>query len=338
MGSLRCIAAGILMVASTMGRGVSAEDLRGPYLGQRAPGAAPELFAPGLVNAGMPTRDAAFTPDGQEFYFSVYVPDFVHAAILVARREGDHWTAPEVAAFSADPRYRSIEPCISPDGKVLFFASDRPTDPRETRPGPFGIWLMEREGAGWSEPRRLGTTINGDGETYFPSVTRDGTLYFTRESSDGTNAIYRARRQGGEYAVAEKLPDAVNCGKTRYNAFVAPDESYLIVPAYGREDSLGGTDYYIVFRREPDQWSEPQNLGPAVNTPGNDEYSPYVSRDGRYFFFMSAREEVPRINATEKLSFKRLLAISRRASMRVPGVYWMEAGFIEDLRKRAVFR
>jgi hypothetical protein len=316
----------------------AAPALPGPYLGQAPPGPTPKLFAPGVVNTGMPTRDAAFTPDGKEFYFSVFVPGFIHAAILVTRLDGGQWTKPEVAIFASDARFRSIEPCISPDGKRFFFASDRPADLRETRPGPFGIWLMERLGAGWGPPHRLGPAINSEGESYFPSLTRDGTLYFTREAKDGTSAIYRARSQDGEYATAERLPDAVNCGKTRYNAFVAPDESYVIVPVYGREDSLGGTDYYILFRRAPDQWSDPQNLGPGVNTPGNDEYSPFVSRDGRYFFFMSVRDEMPRITPVEQLTFERLQAVSRHAATRVPGLYWMDAGFIEELRKRAVFR
>jgi hypothetical protein len=338
MGPTEHFAAGVLALITVIGPRVAAAELRGPYLGQQPPGPTPKLFASGIVNAGMPTRDAAFTPDGKEFYFSVFVPGFVHAAILVTRLSHGEWTKPEVAVFATDARFRSIEPCISPDGQRFFFASDRPADLHATRPGPFGIWVMERGTSGWGQPRRLGPAVNGEGESYFPSLTRDGALYFTREAADGTSAIYCARQQGGEYVRAERLPDAVNCGKTRYNAFVAPDESYVIVPAYGREDSLGGTDYYVVFRREPDQWSEPQNLGPEINTPGNDEYSPFVSRDGSYFFFMSVRDEAPRISPAEQLTFERLLSVSRRAATRVPGLYWMDAGFVEKLRNRAVFR
>lgn len=338
MRPLRSIALAVLALASATGHAASVPGLRGPYLGQQHPGATPKLFAPGVVNAGMPTRDAAFTPDGKELYFSVLVPGFIHAAILVTRVEGDHWTVPEVAAFSSDAGFRSLEPAISPDGSRFFFASDRPAQAHATQPGPMGIWVMDRAGAGWGAPRRLGPAINGEGEAYFPSVTRDGTLYFTREAKDGTSAIYRARSQDGDYLAAERLPDAVNCGKTRYNAFVAPDESYVIVPVYGREDSLGGTDYYIVFRRASDQWSEPQNLGPVISTPANEEYSPYVTRDGRYFFFMSTRDDMTRIAPAEKLTAERLREVSRSAATRVPGLYWMDAGFIETLRKRAVFR
>jgi hypothetical protein len=315
-----------------------APEYRGPYLGQPPPGATPALFAPGFVNAGLPTRDAAFTPDGKELYFSVFVPGFLHAAILVTRSTDNAWTRPEVAPFSSDSRYRSIEPCISLDGKRLFFASNRPADPTATQPGPFAIWVMEREASGWSAPRRLGPTVNGEGEAYFPSLTRDGTLYFTREGKDGVSTIYRARQRDGDYLAAERLPDAVNLGTTRFNAFVAPDESYVIVPAYGRADSLGGVDYYIVFRQAPDAWSEPQNLGPTINSGGGDEYSPHVTRDGRYFFFMANRGEKPSIAASEPLSLGRLLDVTRTAATQFPSLYWIDAGFIEKLRATAVFR
>jgi hypothetical protein len=37
----------------------------GAYLGQRLPGSGPELFAPGIVNTGLPTRDITIAPDGR---------------------------------------------------------------------------------------------------------------------------------------------------------------------------------------------------------------------------------------------------------------------------------
>lgn len=44
----------------------------------------------------------------------------------------------------------------------------------------------------------------------------------------------------------------------------------------------GGTDLYVVERQE-DAWSEPENLGPRINTPGNEMF-PFVHRDGRLVY------------------------------------------------------
>lgn len=309
--------------------------LQGPYLGQKPPGAVPEIFAPGVINAGMYTRDVAMTPDGRELYFGLASVGYGWGTIFVTRLADGRWTPPEVMPHMEDPRFLNFEPCISPDGKKFFFLSTRP-DPAagETERGDQDIWVMDRVGDGWGEPYNLGLPVNSDGAEYFPSVTRDGTLYFTRTESDGrTSAVYRARFRDGRYQEPEKLPPQVNCGATRYNAFIAPDESYIIVPAAGREDSLGGTDYYVVFRGADDSWSEPVHMGPAVNSRAGQEFSPYVSPDGKYFFFMSNRF-LPREEWPDRLTYAAMMGLRERAPNGLSAIYWMDAGFIETLRPK----
>ena len=81
----------------------------------------------------------------------------------------------------------------------------------------------------------------------------------------------------------------MNSTNYQYNAFIAPDESYIIVPNGQRSDGFGGTDYYISFRNEDDTWVGPFNLGSEVNSPFGKEWSAYVSSDGAYLCFMSDR-------------------------------------------------
>ena len=262
-------------------------ELRGPYLGQEPPGLEPRLFAPGVVSTGLATRDLAMTPDGDELYFSVTLGD--RTMIMVARRVNGVWTEPEVAPFSG--RYLDIEPAISADGQRFYFLSTRPQPGQEEKPGWVyqDIWVMDREGDGWGEPYNLGPPVNTDAPEYYPSITADGTLYFTREGEDRKSSIYRSRSVDGVYTEPELLPPQVNCGTDRFNAFVARDESFVIVPNMGGENNLGGVDYSVVFRSLDDIWSEPVNLGPAVNQPTGREWSASLSPDGKYLFFMSSR-------------------------------------------------
>jgi hypothetical protein len=66
---------------------------------------------------------------------------------------------------------------------------------------------------------------------------------------------------------------------------VAPDESFLLLGAFGREDSLGSSDLYISYNVNG-RWTKPQNLGPTVNTRARD-YSPRISGDGNWLLFTS---------------------------------------------------
>ena len=293
------------------------------YLGQPLPGPEPQLFAPGLVNTGLLTRDLALTPDGREAYFTVMVGGFAQSAIAVVREEGGAWVGPALVSFSRDARWRDLEPHVAPDGSRLYFTSDRS--------GNQDLWVCRRVDDGWSEPATLGAPVNTPVDEFFPSTTRAGTLYFTRaDTTTGHEAIWRARPDAdGGFLVPERLPDVVNAAPTQFNAFVAPDESYLIVCAQGRPENLGAVDYWIAFRDDDDTWHAPVNLGPAVNGAGREGWSASVSPDGRVLFFMSRR-------TVHDLAAPRSWA-SLQAMHDAPGnghgqIWWMDAAFLDALR------
>ena len=305
------------------------------YLGQTPPGADPRVFAAGIVNTGMHTRDFTMTPDGRELYFCVILGPYKLSNIVFCRFENGRWSSPQVVPGLDEPGVHYIEPHISADGQKFFFASNRPVPGKPFSERDEDIWVMERRGAGWGEPRNLGAPVNTPGGEFFPTTTADGTLYYTGPDVGGKGeVIYRSRLVDGAYAAPDKLPPQINAGKARYNAWFSPDGRLAIVPIWGRPDSLGGCDYYVVFHNEDDSWSEPVNLGAAVNTAASDEHSACLSADGKYLFFMSARmpaaERMP-----ARLTYDYIAGLHRQAPNGNPAIYWVEASFIEKLRPKA---
>lgn len=302
--------------------------LSGDYLGQPIPGDEPELFASGIVCTGMSERDVAMMPDRSEIYFGKVVGNNSVVTIMVSKSLNGRWSEPEVATFCSNPRFRSLEPAISANGKKFYFVSDRPNGAAgESEPGNWDIWVMDRTGNEWGEPYNLGDPVNSDAGEFYPSVTRDGTMYFTRG-----NDIFRSRFVDGAYTDPEKLGPSVNCGRAQYNAFIDPDETYIIVPAFGREDSQGGTDYYIVYRDKSDKWSEPIHLGDKINSAAGQEWSPYVSPDGKIFFFMSNRMAENALDANSPLSYRLIRERYHQPQNGNPDIYWVSASFIDTLR------
>ncbi len=302
--------------------------LSGPYLGQPLPGPDPVLFAPGVVSTGMFTRDVAISPDGKEIYFCVAIGNYTYSTILFTREVDGRWTPPEIVPFSGGPGVIDFEPAFSPDGERLYFLSSRPDG--EEPVGDQDIWFVERTGEGWGAPVNLGEPVNTDGGEFFPSLTGDGTLYFTHnDPGSQLNQIFRSRQVEGTFQEPELLPEQVNCGANRYNAFIAPDESYMIVPAVGMEDAYDGVDYYLVFRDSLDRWSEPVNMGAAVNADNARGWSPFVSPDGKYFFFMASRTldiDEPQWN------YRKLQELYLSSGNGNADIYWMDAAFINNLR------
>jgi outer membrane protein OmpA-like peptidoglycan-associated protein len=77
--------------------------------------------------------------------------------------------------------YNVTTPCLSPDGKKLYFASDKP--------GGFGgsdLYSSQWNGSRWEDPVNLGPVINTKGNESYPFINPAGELFF---SSDGHHGL-----------------------------------------------------------------------------------------------------------------------------------------------------
>ena len=321
----------IFTLGALCSKSTYAQTLSGTYLGQEPPGMTAKIFAPGIISTGMSTRDIAITPDGKEIYFAIFNPSFIYSTILYTKETNGVWSKPEVAPFAEDAKYKYIEPCISHDGKKLFFSSNKTNDDSTSGKNDFDIWVVDRVGDVWGKPHNLGNPISTSAPEFFPSPTKDGTIYFTRETENRTSLIMRSKFVDGKYMEAEKLPDQINFGADRFNAFINPDESFLIVSVFRAKEGKGATDYYIVFRNPDDTWNEPINMGDKINSPLN-EYSPYVSPDGKYFFFMSMKPNNELFSNNEKFSYGRIKEIFNSHGNGNSTIYWIDAKIINELK------
>jgi hypothetical protein len=238
------------------------------------------IFAAGVVS----TNDvfaSTFTPDGRTVVFTKFSPP-KPMTLLTSRLESGRWTAPVPLPFSGT--WRDLDPAFSPDGHRLYFSSARPSgpSPADTMSGT-DTWYADREGDGWSAPRRLSEPVNGAATDMYPSATARGTLYFDSNRSAGRRMAFRAERNAdGTLAAPELLPAAINADSGASNLFVDPDEQYVVFGAR-RAGGAGEMDLWISWR-ERGAWTTPRNLGPLVNTTAV-EFCPFVSRDGRYLYF-----------------------------------------------------
>lgn len=266
--------------------------LKGPYLGQKPPGMTPELYMPGVISNCDLHSGVYFSPDGNEVFYSISKES--QHNIMFMKEENGRWTRPKSLCTG-------LAPFLSPDGKTLLFTTQ-----------DYEIWKMERSANNWSDPISLGPTINCSRSQYSSCVTDDGTLYYKN-----AKGIVRSALIEGCYTEPEPLGSEINSNNYEGPAYVAPDESYMIFSSH-RPGGYGSSDLYISFRREDGTWTEPKNMGPKINSDGRDRF-PYISSDGKYFFFNSSR-------------------ISVLNTKLVPGgpgnIYWVDAKIIEDLKPK----
>jgi Tol biopolymer transport system component len=249
------------------------------------------LFGKGILSTSLNERDMALSPNGRELYYTVISPENSISAIMVCYKgESGKWSRPSVVSFSG--HYSDLEPAFSPDGKRMFFASNRPVEGVDKK--DFDIWVVERQVNGkWSEAINIGAPVNTEHDEFYPSLAANGNLYFTASysSSKGKEDIYMARRATDHYEAPVSLDSAVNSEKYEFNAFVSPDEGFILFTSYGRKDDTGRGDLYISLKDAGGKWQPAKNLE-AFNSPYLD-YCPYVSPDQKIFFFTSERRDLP---------------------------------------------
>jgi len=174
-------------------------------------------------------------------------------------------------------------PFVSPDGKSLYFASDR-----EGGRGGTDIWVSHRGADGqWGQPENLGPPLNTPGNEGPDTVSADGrTLYLTacgRENGLGMCDIYYSQLgDNGKWSKPKNLGPPVNSRYSEANASLSLDGKSLYFVSI-RPQGLGGWDIYV-SRLTYKGWSEPENLGRPVNTPGN-EIIAFIHPNGQDLYF-----------------------------------------------------
>lgn len=147
---------------------------------------------------------------------------------------------------------------------------------------------LSRQGD-WSAPIAVEGEVNTEHAEGGPAFdSRKSTMYFTRcEATENEMKgcdIFYAKRQGKAYSEAILLPlfeDSL--AKVVVHPNMSPDDEVLYFAANNIE-GYGGFDlYYAKWNKKEKKFEEPVNLGPEINTAG-DELYPYIHEDGTLYF------------------------------------------------------
>lgn len=281
----------------------------------------PTIVGDGVISTRDYESSITIAPDGKVAYFVKSTPDLSFRVILMSRFEKGKWTTPEVAPFSGE--YSDSDPCFSPDGTKLFFASRRPVE-GTTPKSDNDLWVVEKSGDSWSAPRHLDAPVNTASQETSPSVTADGTLYFSSNRPGGKGAadIYRAKFANGNYSAPENVGDVINTPAPEVQVFVTPEDDLMILAALGRQDGQGGVDLYL-SRRANGVWSKPVNLGNKINSPGTDS-APRVSADHRTFYWTSTRGYGFENQQAKRLNYKELSGKLQGAGNSLGDIYQID--------------
>lgn len=94
-----------------------------------------------------------------------------------------------------------------------------------------------------------------------------------------------SHKNGKDWGEPFNLGAPVNTSYWESQPAISPDGSTLYFVS-NRPGGLGGYDIWKSMLKADGYWSQPENLGPEINTP-YDEHTPFIHPDGKTLYFSS---------------------------------------------------
>ena len=151
------------------------------------------------------------------------------------------------------------------------------------------FFISEKKDGVWSKATKLLGNINTPQNEGAQNISQDGKwLVFTgcnRNDGFGGCDLYISYLTDNGWSEAINLGQRINTDQWESQPCLSPDKRDLYF-ASRRFGGYGGSDIYVSHLQPNGRWGEPENLGPEINTPG-DESSPFIHADNQTFYFTS---------------------------------------------------
>jgi hypothetical protein len=146
---------------------------------------------------GTDCHTSSLNSDGTELY--LFKNDNYDGNIYVTRYRDGRWSPVEKLNRNINTRFYESHAAVSPDGKKLYFTSNR-----EGSMGELDIWVSEKDATGdWGVPSNLGEAVNTPYNEETPFISADGkTLTFSSEGhgSMGGYDIFNSALSDGKWS------------------------------------------------------------------------------------------------------------------------------------------
>lgn len=182
---------------------------------------------------------------------------------------------------------------ITADDEMLIFTVNRPKDEHTVCAfclNEEDLYVSRREKDGhWGVRQPLGSPIKTGYNEGAQCVSPDGKyLLYTLCDADfgmGSCDLYWSKKMGAKWSRPRNFGAPVNTSAWESQPSMAPDGKTVYFVS-SRPGGFGGMDIWKTTMTAEGDFSVPENLGPTINTPGDDA-APFIHSDGRTLYFAS---------------------------------------------------
>ena len=217
---------------------------------------------PEQINDNYHSGPATLSADGNTLYFTKAgvttvdekpskTKDVVFKkAIFYSTKQNGVWSQAVSFPYNKPFEYSIEHPALSPDGNILYFASDMPGTL-----GGLDIFYSEKLGSGWSKPKNCGPAINTKYDEVFPTVRKDGKLFFSSRGhiTIGGLDIFSASGSKDNWTEPENLKAPINSSKDDFGIYYFDDNLTGFLSS-NRSGGKGSDDIYQFNERPKEKF------------------------------------------------------------------------------------
>ena len=192
------------------------------FLTEEIPNNKPIEFKQHLIPENKLIHKGIFSPDLQEYYYTISDKNFEKFEIFVIEKKHKNWSAPKKAFFNS--KYNEHGMSFSPNGNTLYFSSTRPIN-IDGIVQTWHIWKSDKINGKWTEPVFVDIPNLRDKLVSHPTITNSETLYFHTSNLDYSEMdIYHSKKVHGTFENAEKTTILMNSKVGKCTPYVSSKE------------------------------------------------------------------------------------------------------------------
>jgi hypothetical protein len=168
-------------------------------------------------------------------------------------------------------------PAVSFDGNTIVYT--------ERRGITNAIWFSKKNRGAWQVPVEITADLKAGEDCSSCSLNNDGTELYLYKTDNFDGAIYTSTYVNNAWTPVRKLNKNINTKFYESHATVSADGKRLYFTS-NRDGGQGNLDIYVSEKDASGEWGPAKNLGPAINTPYNED-TPFITANDSMLYFCS---------------------------------------------------
>ncbi|PJZ66876.1 OmpA family protein [Leptospira wolffii] len=230
----------------------------------------------GEINTSLNEFGISLTEDGKTLYYYSKRRNSNYSDLFRSEKNGDSWGKGEEISDLNSP-FDDQSPFVAGAEKALIFSSNRDGSIEfQLSTGKIGVsrdlYFSNYEDGSWSYPVRLPEEVNTPLIEENPFLFGNF-LFFTRYpfGKVSESDIFLSQYKDGAWTKASRLPKPINTEHAEIAATISRDGKYIYFSS-NRPGGYGGLDLYRSEIKKDGSFSDPENLGPVINSKGDEAF------------------------------------------------------------------